>query len=385
LINSWSTDFCLSKLFSEVRSDRMMQHDFWKGRKVLITGHTGFKGSWLSLWLKRLGAEVVGYALAPPTSPSLFELAKVGEGMHSHLADIRDLETLLTVFGREQPEVVFHLAAQSLVRPSYEDPVLTYSTNVMGTVNLLEAVRRTESVRAVVVVTTDKCYENREWVWPYREDEAMGGHDPYSNSKGCAELVTAAFRASYWSAGSGRSVAVASARAGNVIGGGDWAQDRLLPDIIRGVLAGETVHIRNPTAVRPWQHVLEPLSGYLMLAEHLLEKGEPFARAWNFGPADADAQSVGWIVECMAGLWREMRWTQDSGPHPHEALTLKLDSSLARTLIGWTPQLDLGIALKWVVEWSRGYRDGEDVQVICHRQLSNYEGFMARGDEKRMS
>jgi len=355
-----------------------MQQDLWQGRKVLVTGHTGFKGAWLSLWLERLGAEVVGYALAPPTSPSLFELARVGEGLRSHLADVRDLEALTTVFEEEQPEVVFHLAAQALVRPSYEDPVLTYGTNVMGTVNLLEAVRRTDSVRAVVVVTTDKCYENREWVWPYREDEPMGGHDPYSNSKGCQELVTAAFRASYFSAAGERPVAVASARAGNVIGGGDWARDRLLPDIVRGVLVGETIHIRNPTAVRPWQHVLEPLSGYLELAEHLLEGGESFARAWNFGPADADARSVGWIVERMAALWRAMRWTQDPGPHPHEAHTLKLDSSLARTRLGWHPRLDLGRALEWVVEWSRGYRDGEDVRAICQRQLAAYEAFGGR-------
>lgn len=350
-----------------------MERDFWQGRKVLITGHTGFKGAWLSLWLQRLGADVVGYALAPPTSPSLFELARVGEGMRSHLKDIRDLAALTTVFEQEKPEVVFHLAAQALVRPSYEDPVLTYGTNVMGTVHLLEAVRRTDSVRAVVVVTTDKCYENREWVWPYREDEPMGGHDPYSNSKGCAELVTAAFRASYFSAPGDRPVAVASARAGNVIGGGDWARDRLLPDIVRGVLAGETVHIRNPTAVRPWQHVLEPLSGYLLLAEHLVKEGESFARAWNFGPADTDAQPVGWIVERMAELWREMRWTQGPGPHPHEAHTLKLDSSLARTRLGWQPLLDLGRALEWVVEWSRVYREDGDVGAVCGRQISAFE------------
>lgn len=350
---------------------------YWQGKKVLLTGHTGFKGAWLSLWLERLGADVVGYALEPPTSPSLFELARVGEGMRSHLADVRDLASLTKVFAEEQPEVVFHLAAQSLVRPSYEDPVLTYETNVMGTVNLLEAVRRTASVRSVVVVTTDKCYENREWVWPYREDEPMGGHDPYSNSKGCAELVTSAFRASYFGAKAERPVAVASARAGNVIGGGDWAQDRLLPDLVRGVLAGETVHIRNPAAVRPWQHVLEPLRGYLCLAEHLLEEGEDFARGWNFGPADADARPVGWIVERMAELWPEMRWTKDAGPHPHEAHTLKLDSSLARTRLGWSPRLDLSKALEWVVEWSRVYREGGDVRAVCERQIDAYGGLPA--------
>ena len=348
-----------------------MDPSFWRGRRVFLTGHTGFKGAWLSLWLARQGAEVTGYALEPPTTPSLYEQAGVDDVLRSHRGDVRDPEHLLRVLGEEKPEVVFHLAAQSLVRASYQDPVLTYSTNVMGTVHLLEAVRQVESVRAVVVVTTDKCYENREWVWPYRENEPMGGHDPYSNSKGCAELVTSAYRSSFFAGED--AVAVASARAGNVIGGGDWATDRLLPDIVRGVLEGETIHIRNPAAIRPWQHVLEPLSGYLRLAEALIQKGGDFAQAWNFGPEDGDAQSVGWIVGRMAELWPGMKWRQDEGPHPHEAHTLKLDSSLARTQLGWRPRLDLETALTWVVEWSRAYREGEDLRSLCEAQIERYE------------
>lgn len=351
-----------------------MDPDVWRDRRVLLTGHTGFKGAWLGLWLRRLGAEVSGYALDPPTEPSLFDLTDGAPAQHSHIADVRSLETLRRVVEERRPEVIFHLAAQALVRPSYEDPVETYATNVMGTVHLLEAIRHTPGVRAVVVVTSDKCYENREWVWPYRENEPMGGHDPYSNSKGCAELVTAAFRSSYFAGGGAEDPAVATTRAGNVIGGGDWGRDRLLPDIVRGVVAGETVHIRSPQAIRPWQHVLEPLAGYLRLAEHLFLEGHDFAEPWNFGPEPRDARPVGWIVERMAELWGpELRWSQDPGPHPHEAHTLKLDASKAAARLGWYPRLPLAEALEWLVEWYRGWHEGADVRELCEAQIACYE------------
>ena len=353
-----------------------MQHDLWRGKKVLLTGHTGFKGSWLALWLHRLGAEVIGYALDPVGDPNLYQLARVDDTLTSVIADVRDPDALRQTVAAHRPEVIFHLAAQSLVRPSYTAPVETYATNVMGSVHLLEAARLEPGVRAVVMVTSDKCYENREWIWPYRENEPMGGHDPYSNSKGCAELVTAAYRASFFQNGAqGDAPAVASARAGNVIGGGDWAVDRLLPDILRAVLAGDNVHIRSPHAVRPWQHVLEPLSGYLRLAEHLLQEGQTYAEGWNFGPEDADARPVGWIVERMAELFGpEMRWSQAPGPHPHEASLLKLDSSKAKHRLDWRPRLRLDDALQWVVEWTRAYQRGDDLRRCCEEQIERYEG-----------
>jgi len=296
----------------------------WKGRRVLVTGHTGFKGSWLSLWLQQLGAQVTGYALQSPTNPSLFEVAQVARGMKSVIGDIREGDKLAIAMRQAAPNIVFHLAAQPLVRRSYEDPFQTYSTNVMGTVNLLEAVRKTSSVRAVVNVTTDKCYENKEWVWGYRENESMGGFDPYSSSKGCAELITAAYRNSFFTSSNqgGFQVALATARAGNVIGGGDWAEDRLIPDILRAIGSGQSVKIRNPHAIRPWQHVLEPLSGYLTLAEALYTQGPKLAEAFNFGPALEDAKPVQWIVEQLTRQWCEgSAWHLDSGSHPHEAIT----------------------------------------------------------------
>lgn len=367
-----------SPLDASSPDESLFDVSLWEGRKVLVTGHTGFKGAWLCLWLERLGAEVVGYALEPPSTPNLFDLSGLAGSLTSEIADIRDLERLRAVVERERPEVIFHLAAQSLVRESYRDPVTTYATNVMGTVHVLEAARTTPGVRAVVVVTSDKCYENREWVWPYREHEPMGGHDPYSNSKGCSELVTAAYRASFFEPES-QGPAVATARAGNVIGGGDWAADRLLPDIVRGALAGENIHIRSPHAIRPWQHVLEPLSGYLALAEGLLRDGGQFVGAWNFGPDDDDARPVGWIVEHMAGLLGDrMRWSQDTQAHPHEAMTLKLDASKARHHLGWRPRLPLPMALEWLVDWYRRLDDGEDARTLCNEQLSRYEA-LARG------
>lgn len=356
-----------------------MNHgDFWRGRRVLLTGHTGFKGSWLALWLKSLGAEVHGYALSPPTEPNLFEVARVADSLASGtIADIRDGERLTALCREVAPEIVLHLAAQPLVRLSYREPVDTFATNVMGVVNLFEAVRATPSVRAVVNVTTDKCYENREWPWAYREIEAMGGHDPYSASKACSELVTAAYRRSFLqSAG----VALASARAGNVIGGGDWADDRLLPDILRALDAGRVLPVRSPDAVRPWQHVLEPLSGYLALARALFERGAAFADAWNFGPADADARSVGWIVQRIASMVPALRWQTDGAPQPHEANYLKLDSSKARHLLGWQPRWHLGQALDRTVRWHEAWRRGEDMRTFSLAQIADYSAAPAEVD-----
>jgi len=349
---------------------------FWQGKRVLVTGHTGFKGGWLSLWLQSLSAQVVGYALAPPTNPSLFDIAEVAQGMTSVIGDIRDLAELQAVFNKHQPEIVIHMAAQPLVRYSYQNPVETYSTNVMGTVHLFEAVRNTPSVKAVVNITTDKCYENREWVWGYRENEPMGGFDPYSNSKGCAELVSAAYRSSFFNADNycQHGVAIATARAGNVIGGGDWAPDRLIPDILAAFEQGSKANIRNPKAVRPWQHVMEPLRGYLMLAQQLFEHGPSFGEAWNFGPTDEDAKPVGWIVEQMAALWGAgAQWQIDTGQHPHEAHYLKLDISKARGRLDWHPALRLKDALELIIDWSKQRASGVNMRQLTLDQLQTYQ------------
>lgn len=354
----------------------MSNPDFWRGKRVFLTGHTGFKGGWLSLWLQQMGADVVGYALAPPTKPCLFQVARVGEGMHSIIADIRDLPTLSAAIAEHRPEIVFHMAAQPLVRLSYERPVETYATNVMGTVHVLEAIRHTVGVRAVVNITTDKCYENREWIWGYRENEPMGGYDPYSSSKGCAELVTAAYRASFFNPDdhAKHSVALASARAGNVIGGGDWAKDRLIPDIMTAFLEQRPVVIRNPQAIRPWQHVLEPLRGYLMLAERLWNEGPVFAEGWNFGPNDEDARPVEWIAECLAGTWGNgATWSIDGGNHPHESSCLKLDISKARSKLNWHPRWTLGTSLRHVADWYLAYQRGDNMRDLTLNQIVQYE------------
>jgi CDP-glucose 4,6-dehydratase len=353
-----------------------MNSAFWQGRRVLLTGHTGFKGSWLSLWLQAMGAQVVGYALAPPTTPSLFEVAGVAQGMTNVIGDIRDLDKLQAVFVEQRPEVVIHMAAQPLVRYSYQNPVETYSTNVMGTVHVLEAARHAGSVRAIVNITTDKCYENREWVWGYRENEPMGGFDPYSSSKGCAELVSAAYRSSFFNAGSHaqHGVAMATVRAGNVIGGGDWAKDRLIPDILAAFEQGRKVNIRSPHAIRPWQHVMEPLRGYLTLAERLCEHGPDFAEAWNFGPNDEDAKPVGWIVENMAALWGEgSQWQLDASAQPHEAHYLKLDISKARIRLDWHPALRLNDALALITDWSKQRQVGADMRQFTLTQIQAYQ------------
>ena len=352
-----------------------MNPQFWQGKRVFVTGHTGFKGSWLCLLLSDMGAEVTGYALVPPTTPSLFEQARVGATMHSVIGDVRDGAALKHAMAAARPEVVIHMAAQPLVRYSYANPVETYTTNVIGLVHLLEAVRATPGVRSVVNVTSDKCYENREWPWGYREDEAMGGYDPYSNSKGCAELVTAGYRSSFFNAAQyvEHGVALGSGRAGNVIGGGDWAEDRLIPDMLRAIGRGEAVKIRHPAAIRPWQHVLEPLSGYLLLAEKLHDEGPAHAEGWNFGPHDTDAKPVSWIIDRIAAEWGGgAAWVLDGNTHPHEATYLKLDCSKARGRLGWRPRWDLSQTLGHIVAWHKACDAGADMRAVTLAQIDSY-------------
>ena len=352
-----------------------MFNSFYRQKRILITGHTGFKGTWLSLWLLRLGARVVGFALDPPSIPSNFEVCNLESAVTHIYGDVRNLEQLHGIFKKYEPEFVFHLAAQPLVRLSYAEPRMTYETNVMGTVNVLEAVRQTKSVRVALNITSDKCYENREWVWGYRENEPLGGYDPYSNSKACSELVTSAYRNSFFNHQdySRHGVALASARAGNVIGGGDWGTDRLIPDCIRSILKNEPVRIRNPRAIRPWQHVLEPLCGYLMLGRKLYEEGPRFAQAWNFGPYDSDAKPVEWVVQRICALWGEnASYEIDSGTHPHEAGYLKLICAKARAELDWQPRWNLDSALEKIVEWTRAYQKGKDVREVCLKQIDEY-------------
>lgn len=344
---------------------------FWKNKSVFLTGHTGFKGSWLSLWLASMGAKVTAYALAPNTTPNLFDVLAIDSLIEkSHIADIRDLEKLQKAMADAKPEIVIHMAAQPLVRYSYANPVETYATNVMGTVHVLESTRKIESVRATVIITTDKCYENREREAGYREDEAMGGFDPYSSSKGCAELVTSAYRQSYFSKSLNQ---VASARAGNVIGGGDWSEDRLIPDAIKAFEAGQTLMIRNPLATRPWQHVLEPLSGYLILAQSLFQEGEKMSSAWNFGPKDKDNRSVQEVITSLCKQWGPTaRWQQDTSSQPHEAHLLKLDCSKASTQLGWEPKWDLETAIEKIIHWHQAYLANEDMQALTLNQMNQY-------------
>jgi len=353
-----------------------VNRSFWRGRRVFLTGHTGFKGSWLSLWLNALEADVVGYALDPPTEPSLFAQAQVAEKIRSVHGDIRDFARLKAAIAGCRPEVILHLAAQSVVRVGYQDPIETYSSNVLGTVNLLEAVRQLKQPCAIVNVTSDKCYENREWVWGYRENEPMGGHDPYSNSKGCAELVTSAYRDSFFSpeASESHGVSLASARAGNAIGGGDWTCHQLITDLMRAFLDRTPCPIRNPSAHRPWQFLLEPLRGYLILAERLAEDGTQFSSGWNFGPVDSDVKPVSWVADELARLWGDgASWTLDSAEHPHEAHALKLDATKAAASLAWRPVLPLKQALVWIAEWYRAFRDGTDLLKITMEQIEQYE------------
>lgn len=349
--------------------------DFWSGKRVFLTGHTGFKGAWMTLWLQQLGAEVTGYALAPPGTPNLFDILDLGGTMASILGDVADHDRLAAAMVDAKPDVVIHMAAQSLVRASYLDPIGTYRTNVMGTVHLLDAVRRAHSVRSVIIVTTDKCYENREWVWGYRETDRLGGRDPYSNSKACAELVTSAYRDSFFSPQSHaeHGVAVASVRAGNVIGGGDWALDRLVPDLLRAMAEGRVAEIRSPTSLRPWQHVLEPLSGYLVLAEHLHQEGAAFAGPWNFGPAEADARPVSWIADRLSALWSlDARWQTTGAPQPHEAHYLRLDSAKAGQQLGWRGRWTLGECLDRIVAWHKAWLGGADMKAHSRAEIADY-------------
>lgn len=343
---------------------------FWRDRRVLVTGHTGFKGSWLSLWLQSMGADVHGFALVPPTDPNMFTVARVADGMQATIGDVRDFEAVSLAIERCRPEIIIHMAAQSLVRLSYSQPIETYATNVMGTVHVLEAARRVGLTRAIVNVTSDKCYENKEWLWGYREEEPMGGYDPYSSSKGCAELVTSAYRRSFFQSS---EAALASSRAGNVIGGGDWAPDRLVPDILRAFQRGEAVTIRSPSATRPWQHVLEPLSGYLMLAQRLHNEGQTWAEAWNFGPSDEDVVSVEWVVRRLTQKWDgSAAWRLDERRVTHEANYLKLDSSKCRARLGWRPRWNLDEALSHVVDWHKSWLDGRDMREFSLSQIASY-------------
>ena len=353
----------------------MIDKGFWKNKKVFLTGHTGFKGSWLSLWLHFLGAKVTGYALNPPTDPSLYDLCRIDEIVKSEIGDIRDSSALTARMCETNPEIVIHMAAQPIVLDSYKIPAETYEINVMGTVNVFEAARKCAAVKTVINVTSDKCYENKEWIWGYRENEPLGGHDPYASSKACSELVTSAYRNSFFHPDeySAHGVGVASVRAGNVIGGGDWAVDRLIPDCIRALLKGERIVIRNPEAVRPWQHVLEPLCGYLVLAERLYENGPRYSQAWNFGPDDFDAKPVEWLVKRLCAIWGgEASYAIDKGEHPHEAHYLKLDCSKAKAELEWRHRWNLEKALAGIIEWTRAYQEGKDLTKVCLKQIEMY-------------
>jgi len=348
----------------------VMAPEFWQGKKVFVTGHTGFKGSWLSLWLSELGAEVQGYALAPETNPNLFTEARVAEKINSEIGDIRDLAKLQKSMQVFNPDILIHMAAQPLVRLSYKTPVETYDINVMGTVKVLEAARKCSKLKSIVSVTTDKCYENKEWIWGYREDEAMGGYDPYSSSKACAELVSSAYRRSFMQE---QGIGLATARAGNVIGGGDWSGDRLIPDILKSFEKNQPVIIRNPKSTRPWQHVLEPLSGYLVLAQKLYESPEDYAEGWNFGPKDEGAKPVDWILDKMVKNWQgEASWQLDDNTHPHEAGFLKLDISKAKAKLNWQPIWSLDNTLEKIIQWHQAWLAKQDMQQACLNEIKQY-------------
>ena len=354
--------------------------NFWQGKSVFLTGHTGFKGSWLSLWLKNLGAKLIGYSLPPPTDPSLFELVGIADNMVSIQGDVLNFENLKSAIKKYKPEIVIHMAAQSLVRYSYNHPLETYMTNVIGTANILEAVRQTGGAKAVLIVTSDKCYENNEQVAGYKENDNMGGYDPYSSSKGCAELVTSAFRQSFFPRNNfeKHGTAVASARAGNVIGGGDWAQDRLIPDVVRGILSKQTIKIRNPNAVRPWQHVLEPLGGYLTLVEKLYNNGPQFAEAWNFGPKDSDDKSVAWVVERFLKIWGgNITWLSEEDKTLHEAAYLRLNCNKAQNCLSWEPHWGIENALEKTAEWYKAYKEKQNIQEVAILQIAQYEKGLA--------
>lgn len=347
-----------------------MNPDFWKQKKVLITGHTGFKGSWMSIWLQELGAIVTGYSNSIPTEPSLFKIANVDEGMQSVIADVRDLDKLKETISNFEPEIVLHLAAQSLVQDSYSKPLETFSTNVMGTVNLFEAVKTCQSVKVVINVTSDKCYEEKEINRGFKETDPLGGYDPYSSSKGCSELVTTAYRNSFFNKKKKSGIVLASVRAGNVIGGGDWAKDRLIPDIMKGILKNEAIKIRNPNFIRHWQHVLDPLNGYMILAEKLWDEGEKFAESWNFGPIEDNAKPVSWILEKFNEYWEKgIEWKIDNNEYNHENKFLKLDSSKSNTKLGWNSKIKLEMAIELIVEWYTKFKNGENMKEVSKEQI----------------
>lgn len=353
-----------------------MRSNFWKDKYVFVTGHTGFKGGWLTLWLQSLGANVTGYALSPNTTPSLFNIANVANGMTSIIGDIRDYDNLKSAMDQASPEIIFHMAAQPLVRYSYHHPVETYATNVMGTVHVLEAARYQPRLKSIVSITSDKCYENKEWPWGYRENEPMGGYDPYSNSKGCAELISAAYRSSFMNPLNyeKHGIGLATARAGNVIGGGDWSEDRLVPDIIRAIVNGQSVKIRNPLAIRPWQHVLEPISGYMLLAEKLFLSEGRFAEAWNFGPNDHDAKNVEWITQQLVNTWGDGAsfYIEADNTH-HEANYLKLDCSKAKMSLDWQPKWDALETIRRISLWHKAHLAGSDMREYCLSEIRDYQ------------
>jgi CDP-glucose 4,6-dehydratase len=350
---------------------KTIDRNFWNGKRVFLTGHTGFKGSWISLLLQDMGAIVKGFALEAPTNPALFTLASVAANMESEIGDIRDFNSVEKSIVRFNPDVLIHMAAQPLVRLSYKEPLETYAVNVMGTANVLEAAKGCENLKAIVSITTDKCYENKEWPWGYRENEAMGGHDPYSSSKGCAELVISAYQRSFFNKPG--EPALASARAGNVIGGGDWASDRLIPDILNAFGKGEKVIVRNPLAIRPWQHVLEPLNGYLMLAEKLYKEGQTFAEGWNFGPKDEDCKSVEWILNTLISKWTgDAAWELDEDANPHEATFLKLDCSKAGVMLDWQPRWNAEQTITRIVNWHNAWKNNEDMHQYCLNEIASY-------------
>ena len=349
-----------------------MNENFWKNKKILITGHTGFKGSWLTVWLKKLGSDIIGFSKSVPTTPSLYEILNIENDITSVIGDIQDYELVKETINKYEPEIVFHMAAQSLVIKSYSDPIETFSTNVMGTVNLLYAIKETKKPNVVVNVTSDKCYQNNESLKGYSEDDPMGGHDPYSSSKGCAELITKSFRNSFFNSDDGKQIALASVRAGNVIGGGDWAENRLIPDIIRAIKNKESVKIRNPNALRPWQHVLDPLNGYMILAEKLWEEQNKYSEGWNFGPDKNEIKSVSWIIEKFNEFWKnKIDWTIDKN-ELHEANNLILNCQKAKTKLGWNPKVDMETTIKWTIEWYERYFDKEDMKKITEEQIEKF-------------
>lgn len=355
-----------------------MNLDFWQGKRVFVTGHTGFKGSWLCLWLQALGAKVTGFALPPNTTPNLFTVADVAKKMTSVFGDIKNFDAVKQAMDAADPEIILHLAAQPLVRYSYRNPVETYATNVMGTVHVLEAARTQKSVKSIVSVTSDKCYENKEWPWGYRENEPMGGYDPYSNSKGCAELVSAAYRSSYMNPENYavHGIGLATARAGNVIGGGDWSEDRLVPDILRAIIKGEPVKIRSPRAIRPWQHVLEPINGYMLLAQKLHDSNGEYAEAWNFGPDDSDARNVAWITQLLVDEWGQgARFIIQEDTSIHEANYLKLDCSKAKTNLNWHAKWNAEIAISRIVDWHKAHINNENMHTYCLNEIADYQNF----------